>query len=494
MTSQYKFYVLILLLVTTMLHAEPRLIVVVCVDGLNEKALSELRGFWQQGGLRTMEDEAHKASVNFPHLVYGGCETLATIMSGTTPDCHGISADYFFDRKERKVCSIFADETEKGIGSNNHVSPRSLISPTATDIFRMSHSERSKIYAVGINMENTLLLAGHAANACAWLEPQDLSWATTGYYSEGLPAAADEMNIKGRITELAAQQWTPRMDVKTYMHPTDIEKKKSFSYTQNSVLRQSPAANTLVIELALNLQKQAQLGTDPQADMLLLELTVNSPSATSDLLETAEQEDMYIRLNQDLGWLMEQLTKRIGKDNYRLIVFGKPVLGSGFNSFEKARLQTNFFNTERAAALCNTYLMAIYGHERWVDGGYGNSIYLNKTLIEQKKMRLSDIQQQVSSFLLEFEGTQSAFAATDLPLLQGNGDEAKLRCTLNKRTAGDIVFTTQPMWVIGENKKNLIDRVTDIDPVVPLMLWTTELGIDIDKQMSAEQVMKVIYK
>lgn len=490
-----KAAVCILTLMTaTTISAEPRLTVVICVDGLNKQALTEMRGYWQQGGLRTLDEEAHESTLSFPQLVYGGSETLATIVSGTTPDNHGITADNYFDRKERKVKNIFTDETEKGIGTHRHLSPKALLSPTITDLFRMSHTDRSKVYAIGIHPENTLLLAGHAANACAWLEEKDLCWATTGYYSEGLPATADEMNIKGRIAELVSQTWTPRMDAATYMHPTTAEKKKGFNYNQKDVLRQSPAANTLVIELALELQKKAVLGTDSQADMLLLELTVNSPKAQSDLLETAEQEDMYIRLNQDLGWLMEQLTKRIGKDHYRLLLFGKPELGCGNNALAKANLQTHFFNTERAAALCNTYLMAIYGHERWVDGGYGNCIYLNKTLIEQKKIRLSDIQRQVAGFLLEFEGTKSAFATTDLMLVPNGGEEEKLRLSLNKHTAGDIVFCLQPLWLIGEENKSVVDQVADANPMSPLMLWTTELNGIPEKTLSATEVKDILLK
>ena len=52
--------------------------------------------------------------------------------------------------------------------------------------------------------------------------------------------------------------------------------------------------------------------------------------------------------------------------------------------------------------------MALYGHERWVDGVYGQSIYLNRTLIEQKRLNLETIQRQVANFLMDFEGVQIA--------------------------------------------------------------------------------------
>ncbi len=472
--------------------AEPKLTVAVCIDGMSGEAMSELRGYWQQGGLRTLDEEAHESTLTFPHLVYGGCETLATILTGTTPDRHAISSDNYFSRQDRKIHNIFTDEQQKGINTDVRLSPSALLAPTVTDEFRMTHGEHSKIYAIGINPANTLLLAGHSANACVWLNPQNMQWAATGYYSEGLPTAADKMNVRGRIEELAAQTWTPRMDTEMYMHPTPTEKKKPFSYLQKNVLTHSPAANTLVIELALDMQKQASLGTDIYPDLLLLELNVSSPSARSDMLETAEQEDLYIRLNQDLGWLMEQLDKRVGKSNYRMIVFGKPEYGKGTAALNKANLSARYFNTERAAALCNTYLMAIYGHERWIDGGYGNSIFLNRTLIEQKKIPLSDIQQQVSNFILEFEGTQSAFPITTVPLLPNGGEEEKLRRSINKHTAGDVVFSLEPLWLLGENDSKRTDKIAEADPSVPLFIWTTEITAMPERRISATDVKDII--
>ncbi|MBQ9705769.1 MAG: DUF4105 domain-containing protein [Paludibacteraceae bacterium] len=468
--------------------ANPKLTVVVCVDGLNQQALAELRNYWPQGGLRTLDEEAHESTIRFPQLVNGGTETLATLMTGTTPSRHGISQDRYFLRSDRKVHNILEDNEQTCIGCTEHLSPKALLSPTLTDEFRIRHGGKSRIYAIGIEPEHTIILAGHASNAWAWIDTQTPGWATTGYYSEGLAAAADKMNIDGRFEELASREWKPRMDPGMSLHPTQEERARSFAYNQKEVLRHSPAANTLVTELALNLQKDEQLGQGAACDLLLLEYTVVSPKAQSDLLRSAEQEDMYLCLNQDLGFLMEQLSKRLGRDHFRLIVTGKPAFGQGSDALGSANLELHYFNTERAAALINTYLMAMYGHERWIDGGYMGNIYLNRTLLEQKKMPLRELQQQVSSFLLEFEGVESAYPASDIALLPDRGEERKLRASCNKRTTGDVVFTLQPLWVMGESAEKLQDRVAEEEPTAPLLVWTTERTSLPDRELEATEV------
>ena len=472
--------------------ASPRLTVVVCIDGLNEKNMNEMRPYWSAGGLRTIDEEAHSSIVSFPQLVEGGIETLATILTGVEPARHGIAADNYFARNDRKIHSIFEDNNQTGIGSDKKISPVNLLSPTIADEFRMQMPDKSKIFAIGIDAQSTILLAGHSANACTWIDKNNLCWATTTYYSGGLPTSADQQNQRGRIRELAERQWYPRLDIGMYMHPTENEQKKPYNFRNEDVLLNSPAANTLVVELALEMQKEEQLGKDIYPDMILLQLTTVSPHASSDYISSAEQEDMYLSLNQDLGFLLEQLDKRIGQDNYQIILFGIPHFGIGADRYQKAGLPIHYFNVDRASALINTYLMAMYGHERWIDGGFGHSIYLNHTLIEQKKMSITDLQRQVSNFLLEFEGTQAAYSIQDIDMLCTQQEQQLLLRTVNKKQFGDVVFILQPQWLVGESADKKFNRVIETMPTTPLYIRTKQRITAPAKSISATEIKSFI--
>ena len=459
------FSTLILSVLTSIVVAAPRLTVVAVVDGLTAENLATLRPNWQQGGLRTMSEEAFQTTIAYPHLVYGGNETTATLVTGTTPNRHGYSMDTYFQRRDRQAHTMLEDETVHGIGTQRTISPKSLLSQTLTDRMRLLHPA-AKIYAIGIQPETTVLLAGHAANAACWIDPTSKAWVATAAYSEGLPAAAFEQNKAGRIAALAGRRWTPRMEMAAYSYPTPQEKKKSFSYSVNQVLTHAPEANTLVIELALAIQQAEKIGTDATPDLLMLHLNTLSPAATSDRIASAEHEDLYIRLNQDLGFLMEQLDRRIGRTNYQILIVGRPVLGTSAQTLSDIHMPVHPFNADRAAALTGTYLMALYGHERWVDGAYGQAIFLNRTLIEQKRLSLETIQRQVANFLMDFEGVQVAmpgYEAVHYP---------PLGSSLSKLHMGDVVFLLQPGWQLMQNEKEQSDRVMDENPVSPLLLWS----------------------
>ena len=464
-TTHLLYSTLICLLISLSTWAAPRLTVVVMVDGMRQETLDQLRPYWPQGGLRTLSEEAYRTTVRFPHIVYGGSECVATLMTGTTPSEHGIAADTYFRRSDRRPHAILEDNAEQGIGCTASLSPRNLLAATIGDELRVRYGERAQIYALGLDANTTLLMAGHAADGCCWLGESTAQWVSTTYYGTELPNTLSEWNEGTRRQELLARTWTPRIDIDLYSNPTEQERKKGFTYTTEHLLN-TPMANTMVIESALALQKQQHLGEDNIPDLMCLNLTTRSPQATTDQLCSAEQEDMYLWLNQDLGYLIDQLARIVGVQHLRIVVMGKPLLGQNIEALAAARMPAQYFNVDRAAALTGTYLMALYGTERWVDGGYGQSIYLNRTLIEQKHIPLPQLQQQVAAFLMDFEGVEAAF-----PFTEALGSIA-LANTVNKRAFGDVVFTLQPHWLLKANDTEILDHIVEENPIVPLFIWS----------------------
>ena len=464
-----------LMLALTVQAEIPRLTVCIVVDGLRQDNLELLRPYWSQGGLRTLQEEGYQTSFAIPHAIYGGDETTATLLTGVLPREHGYSMDRYFRRSDRSVQPLLQDETVTGIGTAKAYSPRALLAPSLTDRLRLMAGKQARIYAVGLRPETTVLMAGHCANACCWIDAEQRRWVSTSYYDEGLPDEADQMNVSGRFEQIMQREWTPRLNISSYTSPTDEERKRPFAYRSEEVLLHSPAANELVVELALELQRSKHLGVDATPDMLLLQLTTLSPKAQSDRILSAEQEDLHLWLNQDIGFLMEQLDKRLGAENYQILVVGRPVYGIGTAPLSDAGLTVSQFNVDRAAALACTYLMALYGHERWVDGGYGQSIYLNRALIERKQMSMQTIQQQLAAFLMDFEGVQFAFPPSDVP------QQPELFPSYTKRCFGDVLFTLQPGWQMTAN-----------DKVVPLLYLTHAVSTYPQQPVTALDLHKLL--
>ena len=115
MRTIHLYITLILSLLSFWLNAAPRLTVVAVVDGMTTEDLNKLRPYWQQGGLRTLSEEAYQTSISYPHLVYGGNETTATLMTGVLPQRHGYTMDTYFLRRDRNIHMLLEDESAHGI-------------------------------------------------------------------------------------------------------------------------------------------------------------------------------------------------------------------------------------------------------------------------------------------------------------------------------------------------------------------------------------------
>jgi len=467
--------IVFLALATTANAAQPQLTVVIAVDGLNNNTLQQITPQLLPGGLRTIIDEGHASRIYFPHLVNGDCETLATIMTGVTPFYHGISCPTRFDRENKTIVPLFQDHNYIGIGSRLHYSPKAILTPTLTDIFRLNNGKQSRIYAIGINPENTIVLAGHAANACVWLDTNGKQpyWATTNYYPIGLHPIAYQMNNNGKLANI----FSPLLKTQRNAQPIPAQ--------------YSTYANSAVISLACEIQEKEQLGEGLQNDLLLLELNCRSANAKSDNIETIEQKEIINRLNQDLQTLVNQLFRRIGSQKVRIVLIGKPEQGYSTEALEEARLPHGNFNVSQAAALLNTYLMAMYGNGQYILGGHYNSLYLNHTLFEKRKINTEQLIQLSTHFLLEFEGIHSVYNTSQIPLIQGSVREqdVKLRGSYNKQCCGDLLFTLQSGYSVV-NSDGSTDKISESDPEAPVIILGSVSNMP--NSFDATQLMSII--
>lgn len=436
----------------------PKLTVVILADGLDVYSVERMRNDWSEGGLYTMVEHGAAGRCSYPFAVYGGNETTASIFTGVQPAEHGYSMDYVYHASDRLPHMTLEDKRAAGIGTTLKLSPRAIQCPTLTDLMRLQYGEFCQVYAIGLKPATTIIMAGHGANGCCWIDPQRHLWVTSSYYTKGLPSAADEMNTEGTIQQT-------------------INANKTRTLNAN-------IANEQVIKLALRLQESARLGEDLVPDMLLLELTTLPASVKSDRIESIEHEDTYNRLNEQMGKLITTLQQKLGTANVDFIVIGRPVYGIGIAPLQRIGLDPSQFDCDRMAALTNTYLMALHGNERWIEGVYGQSLYLNRTLINRKHLSLQEMQREVAEFITEFEGIQSAYTAAEV-------SKSPLASSLGKRHIGDVVFTLEAGWQLMERDKEPLDLVIESNPVSPVYIYSLHHQY-LPEQLEATALLKYL--
>lgn len=462
----------------------PRLVVGVMVNGLQQKHIDALWNYLDPNGLKKIISKGTNCqNVTYNITSAGYASDIAAIVSGTTPSYNGIVGDNYYNKKTHSIESILNDEHQIGIGTNQKLSAHYLQSSTILDELMLTYPKKSKSYVVAINPEAAIMLGGHTANSVAWLDDASLKWVTTGYYSNGLSHWADDMNINGEFKTNATKTWEPLFNINTYLNrPAKEDKKAGFRYEPNSrpnsrsattILKNTPAANRLVTDLGIKILTGEKLGTDIYPDMLMLEYTVKTPNEKSNSLQTAEKEDIYLRLDKDIASLIQKIESTSGLDKTLIVLVTNQSDLHSPTELGENKIPAGYFNARRSTSLLGTYLMAIYGQEKWIDGYYGKSIFLNKQKIEEKKINLAEMQQVIADFMIEFEGIQAAYPISKLLSENGttNSEIGRIKNSIHKRSLGDVIITLLPGWVEVDDKNIPVGESNSIVSYSPVYFY-----------------------
>ncbi len=408
---------------------KPRLLVGIKIDGLKTERLNQWSKSFSVGGFRKMTAEGlYFDNVLHPIVSSGNSADIATIMSGTYPFYHGVSSNHYFDRKERMVRSVLYDSNQTGIGTPEKYSAHNLLVSTLTDEMLM-HWPEARAHSVAVDAASAIMLGGHAANSVSWIDKQAKRWVTTGYYTRGLNRWADLMNVGG-----------------------------SFKKNQSD--------NSLVTELALSLIDKEQLGMSLRhTDAVFIQYSLLADNKFNTNNGKSEQ-DRYFDLDNNLQQLFYAIDHKYGTHNVIYFIIGGT---SDFHAPEELGrnfVPAGYFNAEKALALLNTYLMAIYGHEKWVLGYYGKNLYLNKAKFEEKKINFAEVSAQIAEFLGEFEGVHSAYTADEIRAFSGNKNDirSKLQNSFFKKVSGDVVLALKPGWLEVDNEGRMVDETNRPHP------------------------------
>lgn len=290
------------------------------------------------------------------------------------------------------------------------------------------------------------------------------------------------MNQSGDFKNISQRDWKPMYAINTYVSSANDLKKTDFlikptetrsKRTTVTILRNTPSANSLVADLGIRIIEDENLGQDNITDMLMLQFTVRTPDEKVFSLQSVEKEDMYLRLDKEIQNLLQKIDARVGLDKTLVFLFANQTDVHSPTELGKNNVPAGYFSATRSMALLNTYLMAMYGQEKWVLGYYGKNIYLNRPKIEEKRLNLSEIQKVVAAFMPEFEGIQAAYPAQQVLTMGGDADSeiARLRNSTHKSSMGDVILTLMPGWMELDEEMRPVGESNAITSFTPLAFF-----------------------
>ena len=157
--------------------------------------------------------------------------------------------------------------------------------------------------------------------------------------------------------------------------------------------------------------------------------------------------DTYMRLDKDIAHLLDYLEEKIGKNKVLVFLTASNSRMKSVKELKKHKLNTGFHSAFNAVSLLKSYLNITYGAGDWVVYFDSQQIYLNKNLIEDSKLSLSEIQDKAAEFLIQFKGIANAIPAHKLfNNYFSGGVMLKAQKTFNANRSGDVLLNLAPGW------------------------------------------------
>jgi predicted AlkP superfamily pyrophosphatase or phosphodiesterase len=475
---------------------KPRLVIGIVVEELKYDQLEKFRDRFGENGIKRLISEGtYFKNASFEYMLTQSAPGHATIATGAEPSFHGIPSDDWYVSLKNELINCTKDINVNSVGGSFEAgmhSPANLLVSTFSDELQMSSNKRSKVFGIGLRESSAIFSAGHAANAAYWFDNTTGTWMSSTYYLNALPTWVNDFNAMKFSDSYLNSSWTLFKPAANYIDclpdsnsfeagfnkvnyfPYDLKKMRSKN--DYSLLRETPFGNSLTSNFAIRLIQNEQLGKDDVTDYLSICFSATDYIGHRFGPSSVEMGDAILRLDDDIKNLLTFLNDSIGKKNILVYFTAAHGISEIPTVLEKNRIPSGYFIQNQALQLLRSYLNAVYGEGDWVKGYSERQIFLNRTLIEDARLSLDDVQKKVARFLIQFTGVEAAypfssFEANDF----GNGNLKKIINNFSPQRSGDVIVTLNPGWVEKET-----DNITnhnspwEYDSHVPLIWygWT----------------------
>ncbi|MFZ5940062.1 MAG: alkaline phosphatase family protein, partial [Bacteroidota bacterium] len=344
-SGKHIFFFLLLLLPVISLSAQkipsqkPRLIVGITVSGMRYDYLTVYWDRFGDDGFRKMAGTGTICrNARYNSLVTESAVGYATIATGASPETHGIAADYWYERLKKQVRFCVSDESVNTVGGSYEAgkySPSALMMRTLSDELRVVSRFKSRVVGVSMDPKAAILLSGHTADEVFWIDPLKLTWTTSSFYQDSLPAWVDRFNKKDFPSVYLQEDWSPMLPLSEYSesmldnnpYETGFNGQITFPYEMKrlsdkirpndhfNVLMATPYGNTFTKDFAISAIVEEQLGKRGATDWININFSASKYLADRYSTWSLETEDLYLRLDKDLSHLLEFLDSYIGLEN-----------------------------------------------------------------------------------------------------------------------------------------------------------------------------------
>lgn len=317
----------------------PKLVVLISVDQMRGDYIDRFQHQWTRGLKRLVTDGAWFRQADYPYANTVTCAGHASISTGTVPAVHGMVLNEWWERNNSRLAKCTDDETQQLISYGAQVrgighSARQLMSTTLADEMRLQLSPAPRVVSLSLKARSAINLGGHRPDVVAWFDDEGAEWVTsTAFTKTPAPFVVDFVKAHPMTHELD-RTWDRALPRDRYLYDGSPEgrRKTAFGTTEfphavkaggaeagvafADAWKSSPFSDAYVAALAAASLDALSLGRGAGIDVLALSFSGLDEVGHDFGPDSHEVQDVMIRLDAELGALLDKLDRDVGRDAY----------------------------------------------------------------------------------------------------------------------------------------------------------------------------------
>ncbi len=446
--------------------AQPKLVLVMAVDGLPQEQVTRYAHQFGPGGFRRLLEQG--AWFSNAHQAHGITVTAvghAAILTGAYPYQHGIIGNNWVNPANGGSMYCTEDTAYKYVGDektdpHDGTSPANLRVDTLGDQLRYATGQQSRVITVSGKDRGAILLGGKTGTAYMYMEGSG-NFASSTFYMKEHPQWVQKYQAGKPQERYYGVKWKPLLADAAYagdygeapnLQLASESGKADAAYYKR--LKESPFLDELTVEFAQAAIEGENLGRNPAGvpDLLGVSFSAHDLANHGYGPESKISHDHLLRLDRMLSNFFSYIDKRIGMDNVLVVLTADhgfpntPEFSSGVQKTGAQRV-----DSKKLVEDLNAHLSAKFGLTKGLMAYSIPNLHLDYAQIEAKGLKREDVENSAARFILSQNGVADVFTRTQMESgsVGGTRIATLMRRAWNRQISGDLMVVLKPHWIFG---------------------------------------------
>ena len=472
-------------------NENPRLVVGIVVDQMKYEYIPKFWNKYGNNGFKRLVSQGFNAkNAHYSYAVTSTAPGHATVVTGTTPNYHGIVGNEWFNPSLNKEIYCVDDFLQKSVGTlsdEGKKSPRSLQTTTISDENRISSNFKAKTFSVALKDRSAVLSGGHTSKMSYWFNAKNEGkFITSSYYMNELPERVKRFNERKNIKKYITN-WDTYYDINLYVEsgpdlnqheikylgknnstfPYDLERKSKTKSGKidYDVIKYSPFGNDIVKDFALDAIEHENLGKDEITDFLHIGFSSTDHVGHRFGANSVEVLDMYIRLDKNIEEILDYLDKKIGEKKYIIYL-----------TSDHGITHVPSYLSENKVPFNQLYSTNIFNEElkKYIKDVSNYNVYLNQERIAESVYSYKEIKDLIRNELKKEPWVYDVYDFTQLDEAVSYSEDYAINMIYynsHPDLRGDLAFFLKPLWYKKSSSASNHGTGRTYDTHVPLIFY-----------------------